>query len=285
MTVVKDFNTNVLYPGGQGKCKVGTEDLYPSDPWYVNVNMADLHKWMWNLEEWSANLDMAVVLKDNPSDTYFLDVDISQSGKYHHAEMYINDFTPIEWDGTGRVLTSPPNTRACGKYYQTTDGSEISATNSTGAGEFPMPYGDVGASTYSNGTFTGSLTISDGTSAVGDADISFTVANNDEIGLPSSGAAGISFRYIRLRGNGTADVYFTAECTAEYSDLFIEVVRLSPVDDPATGETSTSYTISILGKNVTAYVITAGGSGGTAPAPDSFSFTYAITVTTPYTYS
>jgi len=292
MTTAADFQTNALYPGGEGKCKVGTEDLYPSDPWYVNVSMADLHKWMWNLEVWDVSLDCASVVKDSPSDTEWMDFDVSISGQFHNAyfqydgvSVGTNFFT-----ATGDCLYTPPNRRVCGQHYRTTETESSGPTNTTNQAEriLPVVYASIGHSGLESDPYTKSdtLNISDGTSTVGD--LSFTGTLDNFGAAESFGGASMDFKYIRLLGNGTADVHFIADAFGDYSAGFVGITRLSPLNDPLSDETATSFTISVLGSNFTAYVMTQrdiyAGTPSAGPAPDSFSFTYAIAVTTAYTY-
>ena len=290
MTTAADFQTNSLYPGGEGKCKVGTEDLYPSDPWYVNVSMTDLHKWMWNLEEWSSDFDVSLVASQFGS--LEIDCDLSVSGDNHYAQVDAEDSSSVTWDGEGRVLTTPPNKRVCGDYFKTVDSEAVSPTHTKGKAErlLPVASGSMAFALFSQTlpvTVSGSFNISDGTSTVGD--VSFSHSYNT-VGESGSLFAGISFYYVRLLGDGTADVYFSAYANGDGGNLnSYTLAKTSAGDVPPGGDPSfqtvTAVTLSILGVDVTGYMAVYDNSESSVPsAITSFSFTYAIAVTTAYTY-
>ena len=281
MTTAADFQTNALYPGGEGKCKVGTDDLYPSDPWYVNVSMADLHKWMWNLEAWSSDFDVSLVSSQFGS--LDIDCDLSVSGDNHYALADAEDSSSVTWNGEGRVLTTPPNKRVCGDYFKTVDSDALTPTHTKGKEERLLPEADcsMAFALFSQTlpvTVSGSFNISDGTSTVGDVSFSHSYNTDGESG---SLYAGISFYYVRLLGDGTADVYFEAYINGDGGSTIL--YDLTRTDGSNSYTTGTAVTLSILGESVGAYVNAIEFS--TPPsAITSFSFAYAIAVTTAYTY-
>ncbi len=287
MTTAADFKSLALYPGGQGKCKVGTADLYPSEPWYVNVSMADLHKWMWNLEDWSSNLDSD--LEDTQSATLQIDADISLSGKNHYGSILSESLSAgDEWSGTGRALITPPNKRVCGAYFQTVDDQTTTPTNSTGSEERLLPYAEnevIANDGAIPASISASFNISDGTSTVGT--VSFTNTCNTG-SVDAAYRASIDFYYIRLLGNGTADVYFTAEVEGTSSFYSYHLSRLNdwlPFGTDPSFVTGSSISLSVLGKTASAYISVWDATESATPsAITSFSFTYAIAVTTAYTY-
>jgi len=301
MTQVTNWQSNILYPGGQGKCGVGTADLFPDRDWFVNVSIKDLHKWMWNLEEWSS--DLSVTLDDTQSsDGESISLDLSMGGKNHYSYV-IAEEGPNQYDATGRILLNPPNKRFCGDYFETELNYDIGTpVNSTGKEERLLPrcegsvytLGDSSTDPYPV-TVTGSLNISDGTTYVGDLDFSCTA--DADLGESASFwpsviiTAGIEFYYIRLRGNGTADVYFDATMIADNGATFDYELNETntgyiPPGGSATFQTISQVTLSVLGVNVTGYIAIYDYLESRTPsAVDSFTFTYAIAVTTAYTYA
>lgn len=282
MTTAANFNTNALYPGGEGKCKVGTSDLYPSDPWKVRVRMEDLHKWMWNLEEWDVDFSAGLTTPTTAS--------VSIGGKNHYADVSVDNFTTssvADWGGEGRILDVPPNARVCGKYYQTSDGSGISPTNATGSEERLLPSAHGGASWVFGGSdpdpvaASGSFNISDGVGNVGTVDYNCSISQG--LGFYGNFTAGISFYYIRLLGDGTADVYFNASMSGD--EYGIDYFSLTKTSQANAYTSSTSVNMTIFGVTVGGFINWQDGTmTALPPAATGFSFTFALTVTTAFTY-
>lgn len=290
MTIVSDWQSNILYPGGQGKCKVGTADLFPDRDWYVNVSIRDLHKWMWNLEDWSSNFDITLI-DSQEAGAHTIDIDWSMSGQNHYADVN-GEVGTDNWDATGRILFTPPNNRVCGGYNQTFHDPSIPSTiNSSSSEERLLPYASgnflFDSETYPR-TISGTLALS------GSGDVTFSVIGDGlTVGFVPSlfFDAEIDFYYVRLLGNGTADVYFDLTVVGDNSTAYAyTLTEASSGDIPPGGSASfltvSTETLSILGKNITGYISVYDELESVTPAAvDTFTLTYAIDTTTAYTYA
>ena len=299
MTTAADFNTTALYPGAQPVwdsvnsewtedaderiigCKVGTDDRYPDALWSVNVDMDDLHKWMWNMEVWDMDLSLSWETQDDASPTPGTSGgSLDLTGQWH----YLSHDSLADFAVAGRVLQGEPNERICGDYYQTSETLDFTptTTHTTGKGEYLLP----------NITFSGlyddlssiSFDIEDGDSnVVGDVS-ELTDGNTDH-------TLDLNFYYIRLRGNGTADLYFDLSYSgysiegAAGSELAIFANQTeADADSYWDGASGEAVDLTILGKTVSGYIKYRNFSAVSSDTLNSFSFTYGITVTTAYTY-
>lgn len=285
MTATADFQTNALYLGGEGKCKAGADDRYPAsvDPleerWMVNVSMAKIHEIMWNLEAWNTELTASwSITNDVPETTTG---NLTVEGQFHYAF-----FEGLEDLMTGRVLKGEPRERVCGDYWQTTDdmgsGGGASPVDSEGAAEYLLP-SIVGDLSYDN-LNTSTVDIKDGAAAsVG----SLTFTKDWDSDWPW---IGFDPYYIRLLGDGTADVFFNLYCqSANYIGFEMELTLFrneEQYDDYAYYLKGEAVTVTILGEDVDCWL---GFSDWTGSDPensvlDSFTLTYDVDVTTAYSY-
>lgn len=315
MTTTAQFNTNILYPGGQAECGVIVHDPYPSgipngNIFKTNVSMANVQKYIYNLEVWDVDFDVAASVDSGAiAATHAID------GQFHRTSLSVGYPSGADdVNGYGEVFQGEPYENVCGDTYRTTRVYDGLGTDTTTHSEntadpiiprCTMNYGTPGVvgDDPTGVTVTGSFNIEDGSSnVVGDVNFSRYLNSTGSAGdvVYSTGFVPL---YVRLLGDGTADVYFrfsTFLWNNVFGDLLIlqnnntsspgptyPATAASPGDNNENG-TATSVSFTVFGNSVSGYL----WHRGTYDFVDtyatstftSFSGSLSITVTTAYTY-
>jgi hypothetical protein len=284
MSVTQDFQTNALYPGGEGKCGVGIHDPYPDgipsgNVFKVNLDVDAFHGLSLNLEAWNTSLDIDVTIDD------FYGLDIDLTGQYTECEGFIaNDTTPQ----TGLevfVFDGEPVGRVCGTGVLKIESDFATNSQTTENRSVILPsasinFGIINDDSDDGSPITQTTTVTVDSVDIGDATItrtSFSPAG--EIGSYQIKVQPI---YARLLGDGTVDLYVEVFFGMEY--LTDQEMQLFNTDDsgewPVGFSFSEAITITLFGQSVTAYWLTELESF----VPAVFNFSFNATASTLYTY-
>lgn len=325
MTTASPFQTKVRNPGQGRQCRVIRHDPFPGgipdyDPvsnpppggdllsgdhrnvFKVTVSLADVWGFLWNLEEWSVDVEAAVNV--DSGDCEFA---ATASGQWHYLDARLAE----DFSGTGneghnvlaKVLQGEPRQRVCGACFETLDrdvedynGDPPSITHSADTENVLLPFCRLSAYDVDNGgaSKTVSGDIEDGSSNVkGDYSVTRSVAEHVYDSSFYWGAK-IEFLYVRITSPTTCDVYFDARL---YAGIFIgsvddnttsAVLSNNNTYDPVQNilypsPTPEAVTFTVLGQSVSAYIWHRGNLGASSSLT-SFTLTYAITPTTVYSY-
>lgn len=316
MTTTANFQTDILYPGGYGKCGIGTHDPYPDgipdsgpDPstgedsapiFKINKPLVDVWDLIWNLEEWEAKLSVNVHVDEtlDGETTDVLYYEAETKGKFHRLQGSIykrDDFFDAEGHSiTAFVLNEPPHERVCGNGYETID-------EDTEHQDGTPPYVAHGRAQYA-------ITLPDIVISAGDADnaeeFSQTVSGNildpdsnvvgdysltrarsyNKADSSSAWEAGARPLYVRILPDNTADIYIMVFTSAFIigggTAMSEEGVRLANnnTNDPTTvpGKAE-SVTITLLGVAVPAYLWVVGSHFDGVMDPEPNLTTFSLT--------
>lgn len=318
MSVTQHFQTNALYPGGEGKCfktnsevpydktftsagrpyGIGTHDPYPGGIpadfnhrtiFKVTKNIEDVWPLIWNLKEWGVDVSLALqfsqsIVYDEGPLVELVAVNFDILGRFHYA-VFDDPGENFDFVNSAFIYDGSPHERVCGVGKQT-EFKRVGAPITTEP-KIPLILPSISVPIISSESYDDSASDSQdivNSDLGGNAEF-FRGAYRTGIitDFPMDTRFYITPFYIKLMG-ATCEIYFDTNIECHGNDFGIYLTNTAGYDLVGySGTIETDVTISFLGESVSAKLWFLNDSGPNTTF-NSFTLSYNITVTTAYTY-